>query len=145
MHPFFSFWNKQKRKKWRSHILFLSFEMLLFRALNSQQRGHLVLRTSKTVCRFSDVYWDKSSHWRCSMKKDVLINFTIFTGKHLFQSFFFDKIAGLRPATLFKKRLWYRCFPVNFAKYLITPFSQNTSGRLLLLRGIFRTYSAKSR
>ena len=79
------------------------------------------------------------------MKKDVLINFTIFTGKHLFQSFFFDKIAGLRPATLFKKRLWYRRFPVNFAKYLITPFSQNTSGRLLLLRGIFRTYSAKSR
>ena len=23
-----------------------------------------------------------------------------------------------RPATLFKKRLWHRCFPVNFAKFL---------------------------
>ena len=34
--------------------------------------------------------------------------------------------------TLFKKRLWHRCFPVNFAKFLRTPFSQNTSGRLLL-------------
>ena len=40
---------------------------------------------------------------------------------------------SLRPATLQKKKLWYRCFPVNFAKFLRTPFLQNTSGRLLLL------------
>ena len=39
----------------------------------------------------------------------------------------------LRPATLLKKRLWHRCFHVNFAKFLRTPFSQNTSRRLLLL------------
>ena len=39
---------------------------------------------------------------------------------------------GLRPATLLKKRLRYRCFLVNFAKFLRTPFLQNTSGRLLL-------------
>ena len=32
-------------------------------------------------------------------------------------------VAGLRPATLFKKRIWQRCFPVNFAKILRTPFS----------------------
>ena len=30
--------------------------------------------------------------------------------------------SGLRPATLLKKRLWHRCFPVNFAKFLRTPF-----------------------
>ena len=36
-------------------------------------------------------------------------------------------------ATLLKKRLWHRCFSVNFAKFLRTPFLQNTSGRLLLL------------
>ena len=29
---------------------------------------------------------------------------------------------GLRPATLFKKRLWHRCFLVTFAKFLRTPF-----------------------
>ena len=34
----------------------------------------------------------------------------------------FDKDAGLRPATLLKKRLWHRCFPVNFVKFLRTPF-----------------------
>ena len=27
-----------------------------------------------------------------------------------------------RPATLLKKRLWHRCFPVNFAKFLRTPY-----------------------
>ena len=31
-----------------------------------------------------------------------------------------------------KKRLWHRCFPVNFEKFLRTSFLQNTSGRLLL-------------
>ena len=42
-----------------------------------------------------------------------------------------------RWATLLKQRLWHRCFPVNFVKFLRTPFLQNTSGRLLLY---FMTY-----
>ena len=56
------------------------------------------------------------------MMKDVLRNFTEFTGQHLRQSLFFNKVTGLRPATLLTKRFWYRCFPVNFAKLLRTPF-----------------------
>ena len=43
-----------------------------------------------------------------------------------------DFRSKARPATLLKKRLWHGCFPVNFAKFLRTPFLQNTSGRLLL-------------
>ena len=74
----------------------------------------------------------RSSHRRCSVKKGVLRNFEIFTGKHLCQSLFFNKVAGLRPATLSKKRLLHRCFPVNFATLLRTLFLQNTSERLLL-------------
>ena len=35
----------------------------------------------------------KSSHQRCSIKKGVLRNFAKFTGKHLCQSLFFNKIA----------------------------------------------------
>ena len=46
---------------------------------------------------------------------------------------FLKKVAGLRPATLLKKRLWHRCFLVNFGKFPIIPFLQNTSGRLLLI------------
>ena len=74
----------------------------------------------------------RSSHRRCSVKKGVLRNVAKFTGKHLCQRLFSNKFADLRPATLLKKSLWHRCFPVNFAKFLITPFLQNTSGRLLL-------------
>ena len=33
-----------------------------------------------------------------------------------------DRVAGLRPTTLLKKRLWHRRFPVNFVKFLRTPF-----------------------
>ena len=68
-------------------------------------------------------------------KKSFLKNFAKLTRKHLYQRLFFrkvacnifqnlflNKVAGLRPATLLKKRLWHRCFPVNFAKFLRTPF-----------------------
>ena len=60
--------------------------------------------------------------------KGVLRNFKKFTRKHLCLSLFFNKVAGLRSATLLKKRLWHRCFPVNFVKFIRTPFLQNTSG-----------------
>ena len=33
---------------------------------------------------------------RCSVKIGVLRNFTKFTGKHLHQRLFFNKVAGLR-------------------------------------------------
>ena len=36
----------------------------------------------------------------------VLKNFVKFTGKQLCQSLLFNKVAGLRPVTLLKKRLW---------------------------------------
>ena len=54
-------------------------------------------------------------------KKEVLRNFAKFAGKHLCQSLFFNKVA-----TLLKKRLWHKCFPANFAKFLRTSFLQNT-------------------
>ena len=55
-------------------------------------------------------------------KKDVLRNFAKFTGKHLHQSLFLNKVAGLKPVTLLKERLWHRSFPVYFAKFLRTTF-----------------------
>ena len=57
----------------------------------------------------------RCSHHNCSLRKDVLRNFVKFIGKHLCQSLFFT----------LKKRL--RCFLGNFAKFLRTPFLQNTS------------------
>ena len=49
----------------------------------------------------------KSSHRRCSMKKAFLKNLAIFTEKHLCWSLFLIKFI--------KKRLQYRCFPMNMA------------------------------
>ena len=74
----------------------------------------------------------RSSQQRYSVMKVVLKNFAKYKGKYLCQSLFFNKFAGLRPATLLKKRLWHRCFPVNSAKFLRTPFLQDTIGQLFL-------------
>ena len=38
----------------------------------------------------------------------------------------------MRPATLLKKRLWHRCFPVNFAKFIKTRFLTEHRRWLLL-------------
>ena len=65
----------------------------------------------------------RSSHQRCSMKKgfpEISQN----SKENTCASLFFNKVAGLRPSTLLKKRPWHRCFPVNFVKFLRTPFLQ---------------------
>ena len=67
----------------------------------------LLCRTASSSIHF------RSSHQRCSVKKGVLRNFAKLTGKHLCQSLSFNKVAGAR--------LWHRCFPVNFVKFLRTP------------------------
>ena len=89
-------------------------------------------------CRDENTLWFftlltfRSGHRRCFVRKVVLRNFAKFTGKHLCQSFFFSKVAGLRLTTLLKKRLCLKCFSANFKKFIRTPFSQNASGRLPL-------------
>ena len=56
-----------------------------------------------------------------------------------FQKLEWMELDDVEPAILLKQRLWYRCFPVNFVKFLRTPFLQNTCGRLPL-KGIMRVY-----
>ena len=45
----------------------------------------------------------RSSRPEVFCKKGVLKNFAKFTGKHLCQSLLFNKVAGLKAATLLKK------------------------------------------
>ena len=68
-------------------------------------------------------------------RKGVLRNFAKFTGKHLWHSLLFKKVAGLSPATLLKKRLWHICFPVNFAKKFKNTFCYKHLLWLLLTFG----------
>ena len=81
----------------------------------------------------------RSSHQRCSIKKSVFRDFAKFTRKYLCQSLYLNKVTGLRPATLLKRRLWNRCFPVNFAKFLRKPFFIEHLWWLLLR---FETFSS---
>ena len=74
----------------------------------------------------------RSSGLEAFCKKGVLKNFSKLTGKHLCKSLFFNKVESLRPATLLKKRLWHRCFPRNFVKFLRTSFFIEHLGWLLM-------------
>ena len=65
-----------------------------------------------------------------ALKKGALWNLAKFTGKHLWQS-----LSG----TLLKKRLWRRCFPVNFAKFLRTTFLLEHLQWLLLTLEFLKT------
>ena len=62
----------------------------------------------------------RSSGPEVSCKNVALKNFAIFTGGHLCGSLFFNKVGMV--ATLSRKRLRHRCFPVSFAKILTVFF-----------------------
>ena len=73
-------------------------------------------------------------------KKGVLRNFEKFTWKHLCQRPSFNKVAGLRPPTLFKK-LWHRRFFLwTLRNFIRTPFLLNVSERLLLCRACLENF-----
>ena len=65
-------------------------------------------------CHFHLMRFSRSSRREVFCKKGVLRNFRKFTGKYLCQSLFFNKVAGM----MLKMRLWHRCFPVKFVKFL---------------------------
>ena len=72
-------------------------------------------------------------------KKGVLRNLGKLTGKHLCQSLFFKKVTGL--ATFLKMRLWHRCFPVIFVKFLRPPlFTEHLRWLLLSMSSLEATY-----
>ena len=66
------------------------------------------------------------SHRRCSVKKEFLKILQNSQEKICVRVSF----LSLRATNLFKKRLWRRCFPLNFSKFLRTSFS--IEHRLLL-------------
>ena len=62
----------------------------------------------------------RSSHQRCSLRKGFLE-----ISKNLQENTCARVSFSIKKE---KKRPWHRCFPVNFAKFLGTPFLENTSG-----------------
>ena len=81
---------------------------MLIQTLFYQRRYEAMVALSKYKIYHKLIFF--RSHQRCSVKE-----------------------GAFRLATLLKEKLWQRCFPVNFAKFLRTPFSQSTYRRLLLI------------
>ena len=66
------------------------------------------------------------------MKKVVLENFPMFSGKHLCWSPILIKLQTWTPATLFKRHSSTGAFPWIFAKFLRTPNLKKIGKQLLL-------------
>ena len=72
---------------------------------------------------------------RCSVEKVFLEIVQNLQENACARVSFFNKVA---LATLLKKRLWYRSFPVNLAKFLRTRFlTEQLRWLLLLLANLF--------
>ena len=67
--------------------------------------------------QYLNLQFSKETTRKCSVRKDVLRNFANLTRKHLCQNLFFNKVAGMSLTNLLKKKLWHRCFPVNFSEH----------------------------
>ena len=95
--------------------MLLSLEITMF-AVNRISKTFLVSLVLVTfvMTNLPEVFFKK----RCSQK------FHKIDRKTPVPETLFNKVAGLRPATLLKKSLWHRCFPVNFVKFLRNLFQR---------------------
>ena len=112
--------------------IFRNLTYVLIKTLNCHL--HYCMRyVSYQKNRLSYVEITEAAVRRCSVKKVLLeISQSSQESTSTRDSFLIKFQAW--PATLLKKNpwhkcfLWHKCFPVNFAKFLRTPFLQNTSG-----------------
>ena len=77
--------------------------------------------------------WPQKQAPEMALKKDPDKNFAIFTGKHLHQSLFFSKVAGLSLQLYQKKRLRCRYFIVFKNTYFAECLPTTGSVELYLL------------
>ena len=109
---------------------------LVVTCLRAYKEGFVTVISVCFAIAFSMSHRNRSSHQMCFVYKEVLRNFAKFTGKHM---------CLLRPATLLKKRLRHRCFPVNFPRFLRRPlyriprddlFYRNETSPLISCKGL---------
>ena len=107
-------WKTQFKRKVSDILSQFYLELLIspFILLNAERKAH-------------------STYQRCSLRKGVLRNFTKFISKYLCRSLFFNKVADL-TLQLYKKGDSSTGVFLWVAKFLRTPFLQNTSGWLFL-------------
>ena len=85
----------------------------------------------------------RSSRSQVLYKEAVPKNVAIFHRKYLCRSLF-CQAAGLRLATLLKKRIRHRCFSANFVRFLRTVFCRTTvNGYLRILSVVVHFWTWK--
>ena len=104
-------WDKQFIKNWRPISLLNVDTKILSKVFKAKLEPILP----------SVISWNQSAYVekRCISESGRLISDSIEISQAVVQRCSVKKVW---PATLLKKRLLHRCFPVNFAKFLRTPF-----------------------
>ena len=109
---------------------YLKFDISYFNSELSRQlvQPFVLLKRMKTLK-------NRSSHQRCSVRKAFL---EILQNSQ-------QNTCTRDSITLFEKRLWHRCFRVNFAKFLRTPFLtehfwETASGRIKWIQSVHRVF-----
>ena len=130
----FSFWSYFLNKSGRTILIYGES------IYNNLAYKDLVLHFSFT----DTVYFPRSSRPEVFCKKRCSQKFRKIHRKTPVPEALFCTVAGLEPATLLKKRLWHKSFPVNFAKFLRTPFlTEQIWWLLLIFPNLFKLYFNK--
>ena len=111
--------------KKRTMCTYFNISMLSYTILKHLYLSHFCLFSSSLLMKGSKYLKASGFGLISSMrqpsevfyKKGVLKNLGKFTGKHLRQIPFFNKLKNE-----LKKRLWHRCFPMNFTKKFYRTF-----------------------
>ena len=121
--------HKQKRVKKIKGLAILKFEKINFTAIKilffffGGGEMQILIKYQYLVSFLLVRKNYRSSRLEVFYKKVFL---EIPQNSHLCESLFYNKVSGLRPATLLKRRFWHRCFSVNLMKPLRAPFIYRT-------------------
>ena len=101
---------------WRQYTIFYDNNFIRILRLKFLKQIEAQKQSSRGVLR------KKYSQKFCKIHRKTPVPESLFNKVEIFKSSLF----------LLKKRLWHRCFPVNFAKFLRTPFFTEQLWWLLL-------------
>ena len=101
-------------------IVLIRVFVLTFKKNHIAELERHIKYSTKTICQRKP---PEAVVQMCSVKKVFL---------EISQNSQENTYVSVWSATLLKKRLWHRCFPVNFAKFLRTTFFTEHLWRLIL-------------
>ena len=128
---------------WVVWMIFGWFRVLQLRQRNKRPEGlqnNQKVTTQVLSCEYCEILQSTTGRYSMLISNRTYIKFYTIkkcgtNGKNIIEpgdQRCSVKKLRLRPATLLKKRLQHRCFPMNFAKFLRTPFFRELLLQMLL-------------